>query len=832
MVYKYKDKSDAAKVHSAPAPGRRVSYSRADNKTYRNTGGASTRAGAELRAKQTFGVPGTDGAEKKKSRKKRLIKRFAIATAVRTINDKKAEQNDTSDKNAEVMATETIQRRMQDAAYVGVELAGKPVPKAARSLYRSVDNKIIDYRARKSVVRTAQRYLGADGRIRVRFIYQSTRVNENIRRVKMKKRQKYRIRTAHGATTPSGAVREQFMRRQKTIAAARAKAAAKKKAATQAKQRQSAQYRTPQSTASKVYSSARNKAGSSVYGPSHSKQTKIRTVQQRKAAATAYNARVRKAAAERSEKSMRYRIKARKAGVKKMKRQQAAKLAGKTLPTNANGVVKKGFSAAMKSAFQFTVRFAKSKALIPILAGVLVMCMIAAPAAMVASVLGLFFADAQAAENDKLSTVQTAYVNAQFAWSEEVLSGESYDQVVYEGNYANDVEVLAVFAVKTTEKDGLDVIEIDDKKKAILAQVYKDMNPYTKWITVVNKTRILHVQINALTADQAADKYEFTKMQRTTLKELLDKYRNDLQGLLNSIFGSAAANLSPEVLALQALVEKYAKQYGISDHVGTLLAIIQVESGGVLADVMQSSESAGLPPGAIKDKEASINQGCKYYAELVKRAKQLGVDGDSIVQAYNYGGGFLDYVAKNGKKYSFELAESFAKQHSGGVRVTYKNAISTAKNGGWRYNYGNMFYVMLVQQYTGGAAYGSETFQKLMTEAKKYIGMPYVFGGSTPQTSFDCSGFICWVYTQSGVCNLPRMTAYGIYLRCTPISASQAQPGDLVFFANTYDCPEPISHIGIYVGNGKMLHCGNPIGYADLSNSYWKSHMYGFARPK
>ena len=76
-----------------------------------------------------------------------------------------------------------------------------------------------------------------------------------------------------------------------------------------------------------------------------------------------------------------------------------------------------------------------------------------------------FFADAQAAENDKLSTVQTAYVNAQFAWSEEVLSGESYDQVVYEGNYANDVEVLAVFAVKTTEKDGLDVIEIDDKKK-------------------------------------------------------------------------------------------------------------------------------------------------------------------------------------------------------------------------------------------------------------------------------------------------------------------------------------------------------------------------------
>lgn len=829
MVYKYKDKSDAAKVHSALTTERRVSYSRSDNKTYRNAGGASTRAGAELRAKQTFGTPGTDG--KQHTTRKRVIKRFAVSTAIRTINDKKAEQAQ-NDVSAEAAAAEQVQRRVHDAAYVGVELAAKPVSKAARSLYRSADSMVKDYRARKSVIRTAQRYRSADGKARIRLTYKSARENRNIHRVKIKQYQKYRIRTARGATTPRGIIREQFTQRQKTTAAARAKAAAKKKAAAQAKQRQSAQYRTPSSTSSVVYSSARSKSGSSVYGPSHSAQTKVRTVQQRKAAATAYNANVQKAAAERSEKSMRYRIKARKAGIKKLKRQQAAKLAGKSLSSAAGGTAKKGFSAAMKSAFQTVGKLAKSKVIIPLLAGALVMCMIAAPAAIVASVLGIFFADAQAANDDKLSTVQTAYVNAQFAWSEEVLSGENYDQVVYEGNYADDVEVLAVFVVKATEQDGTNVIEIDDKKKEILTQVYKDMNAYTKWITVVDKTRILHVRINALTADQAADKYNFSKTQRTALKELLDKYRNDLQGLLNTISGVAATNLSPEVLALQELVEKYAKQYGISDYVGTLLAIIQVESGGVLADVMQSSESAGLAPGAIKDKEASINQGCKYFAELVKRAKQLGVDGDSIIQAYNYGGGFLDYVAKNGKKYSFELAESFAKQHSGGVRVTYKNAISTAKNGGWRYNYGNMFYVMLVQQYTGGAAYGSETFQKLMTEAKKYIGMPYVFGGSSPETSFDCSGFICWVYTHSGVCNMPRMTAYGIYLRCTPISASQAQPGDLVFFANTYACDEPISHIGIYVGNGKMLHCGNPIGYADLSNSYWQAHMYGFARPK
>ena len=118
---------------------------------------------------------------------------------------------------------------MHDAAYVGVELAAKPVRKAARSLYRSADSVVKDYRARKSVVRTAQRYRSADGKARIRLTYKSTRENKNIRRVKVKQYQKYRIRTAHGATTPRGAVREQFMRRQRTTAAVRAKAAAKEK---------------------------------------------------------------------------------------------------------------------------------------------------------------------------------------------------------------------------------------------------------------------------------------------------------------------------------------------------------------------------------------------------------------------------------------------------------------------------------------------------------------------------------------------------------------------------------------------------------------------------
>ena len=117
-----------------------------------------------------------------------------------------------------------------------------------------------------------------------------------------------------------------------------------------------------------------------------------------------------------------------------------------------------------------------------------------------------------------------------------------------------------------------------------------------------------------------------------------------------------------------------------------------------------------------------------------------------------------------------------------------------------------------------------------MKEATKYIGWPYVWGGSSPSTSFDCSGFVCWVYTASGVHNLPRTTAQGIYNQCARVSPSEAKPGDLIFFTGTYDSGVPVSHVGIYVGDNKMLHCGNPIQYADLTSSYWSQHFYAFGR--
>ena len=123
-----------------------------------------------------------------------------------------------------------------------------------------------------------------------------------------------------------------------------------------------------------------------------------------------------------------------------------------------------------------------------------------------------------------------------------------------------------------------------------------------------------------------------------------------------------------------------------------------------------------------------------------------------------------------------------------------------------------------------------ETFSALITEAEKYIGMPYVWGGSNPNTSFDCSGFICWSMRNSGVWNVGRTSAQGLCNLCTPVAKSNAQPGDLIFFKGTYDTP-CISHVGLYVGAGKMLHCGDPIRYVDINTTYWQAHFYAFARP-
>ena len=125
---------------------------------------------------------------------------------------------------------------------------------------------------------------------------------------------------------------------------------------------------------------------------------------------------------------------------------------------------------------------------------------------------------------------------------------------------------------------------------------------------------------------------------------------------------------------------------------------------------------------------------------------------------------------------------------------------------------------------------GNGDVAALFSEAERYLGYPYVWGGSSPSTSFDCSGFVCYVLTHSGYCNMPRTTAQGIYNQCTHISASEARAGDIIFFTGTYNSGNPVTHVGIYAGNGQMIHCGDPIKYTSINTPYWQNHFYAFGR--
>jgi murein DD-endopeptidase MepM/ murein hydrolase activator NlpD len=151
--------------------------------------------------------------------------------------------------------------------------------------------------------------------------------------------------------------------------------------------------------------------------------------------------------------------------------------------------------------------------------------------------------------------------------------------------------------------------------------------------------------------------------------------------------------------------------------------------------------------------------------------------------------------------------------------------------------YLNPLYFTVTNDFGQGPTYGDPgtamsdgSYAALLEWAELYIGYPYVWGGSSPATSFDCSGYICWIINQSGVGSVGRTTAQGLYNLCTPVSAADAQPGDLIFFTGTYSTTSACSHVGLYVGGGQMIHCGNPINYASINTSYWQSHFYSFGR--
>ncbi len=233
------------------------------------------------------------------------------------------------------------------------------------------------------------------------------------------------------------------------------------------------------------------------------------------------------------------------------------------------------------------------------------------------------------------------------------------------------------------------------------------------------------------------------------------------------------------------------------------------------------------------------------------------MDGTVTAAAYDdYYGNYVVIEDKNG--YCTKYAHMDTLGVSAGQEITHGTVIGTTGNTGSStgshlhieclYNgeyYNPLFYFEAGEGTLYGETQGSgsgggdavppdsyddETVQALMEEAAKYLGYPYVWGGSSPSTSFDCSGFVCWVFTNSGVYDLPRSTAQGLYDRCTPVSAADAKAGDLIFFTGTYNSGGAVSHVGIYCGNGVMIHCGDPIKYSNINTSYWQSHFYSFGR--
>lgn len=278
-------------------------------------------------------------------------------------------------------------------------------------------------------------------------------------------------------------------------------------------------------------------------------------------------------------------------------------------------------------------------------------------------------------------------------------------------------------------------------------------------------------------------------------------------GILSLLFGGAAsgfarANVSAACEQYRPVVEKYAAQYGMDEYVELILAVMMQESGGTLPDVMQAAEGAyntqyPRVPNGITDPEYSIQCGIQELKHALELAGCMGpTDMEHIklaLQGYNFGPGYITWALENYGGYSESNAADFSDR--------------MAAKMGWS-GYGDKQYVAHVLRYYE-VSYGAGNGEAIINEGMKYMGMPYVYGGSSPETSFDCSGFVYYVYNQCGY-HVPRYTAQGFYDVSIKIPEEEAQPGDLVFFEHTYDFPERITHIGIYIGNGQMMHFGNP----------------------
>ncbi|MDD6667748.1 MAG: C40 family peptidase [Lachnospiraceae bacterium] len=297
--------------------------------------------------------------------------------------------------------------------------------------------------------------------------------------------------------------------------------------------------------------------------------------------------------------------------------------------------------------------------------------------------------------------------------------------------------------------------------------------------------------------------------------------------IFTSIFQTStqpvSASLSQSTIAYADTVHDISQSMGLTlDDEQYILAIIEVESHGTGNNPMQwSNDVTGDGKFDEKDKalitpEMSIRLGIGLYKQLRDRQASTGCDLETMIQSYNYGPGFINFVMANGGKYSEDLAQQF----SDNMKSKHHLKI-----------YGDPSYVTKWKKYVAsesGTAMDSNVYQTIHDEAYKYIGKAYAFGGSSPSTGFDCSGFTQWCFAKAGI-SLPR-TAQEQYNATTHISIDQAQPGDLVFFTGTYQTSNYITHVEIYVGNHTSIGAGSPIKEHNLDGTYYKNHYVCFGR--
>lgn len=281
------------------------------------------------------------------------------------------------------------------------------------------------------------------------------------------------------------------------------------------------------------------------------------------------------------------------------------------------------------------------------------------------------------------------------------------------------------------------------------------------------------------------------------------------------------ADIPPLVEQWREDVEFFADMYGVSEYVDLLLAIIAQESSGdaeSTPDIMQCSASAGLPNNAITDPRESIRQGTYYFSVLLNSGTSLGVDMDTVIQSYNFGGSYQNYVKNEcGGCHSEGAARAFS-------------ALMCEKYG---YSlYGDVLYVEHVRSFlSSGDSLGEGDYTSMQECINEYMGVPYLYGGNG-KYGIDCSALMQKLFKTVGI-TLPR-TAQAQYDSVTHIADYEAQPGDLIFFHGTYDSGTYITHVGLYVGNGKMFHASSGNGYccySSIDSEYYHNHMVGYGRP-